>query len=257
MAINVKLEVFEGPLDLLLHLIDVNKIDIYDIPISLITEQYLDYIRQMEEEDMNVASEFLLMAATLLDIKSRMLLPKPEEPGDEPQEDPRDELVRKLLEYKRIRYMSQELREWENEASMRFYRERNIPDEVAAYVPPIDYDALVRDRSLTQLSEVFTDILKRAKNRIDPIRSRFGDIEREEIDMDEKRLYVHAYILEHGRIKFRELLEKQGSRSEIVVTFMVVLELIKSGDLRVSQETLFGEIYLVPGTGKKDGYGQN
>ncbi len=257
MAIHVKLKVFEGPLDLLLHLIDVNKIDIYDIPISLITEQYLDYIRQMEAEDMNIASEFLLMAATLLDIKSRMLLPKPADEEAPEESDPREELVRKLLEYKKIRFMSQELRERENLAALRFYRDRNIPDEVAAYVPPVDYEALLGDTSLTQLSAIFTDILKRARNRIDPIRSRFGDIEREEIDMDEKRLYIHAYILEHGRVNFRELLEKQGSRSEIVVVFMVVLELIKSGDLRVSQDTLFGEIYLLPDTENKDRHEQN
>ena len=99
MAISVKLQVFEGPLDLLLHLIDINKIDIYDIPISLITDQYFEYIRQLQEQDMEVMSEFLVMAATLLRIKSKMLLPK--EPEDESEkEDPREELVERLLEHK-------------------------------------------------------------------------------------------------------------------------------------------------------------
>jgi len=110
MAIQVKLEAFEGPLDLLLHLIDKNKIDIYDIPIVEITQQYLEYIRQMETEDMNVMSEFLLMAATLLDIKCQMLLPK-EVNEDGEEEDPRAELVQKLLEYKMYKYMSFELRD--------------------------------------------------------------------------------------------------------------------------------------------------
>ena len=110
MALEVKLEVFEGPLDLLLHLIEKNKVDIYDIPIVEITEQYLDYIRQMQTEDMNVMSEFLLMAATLLDIKCRMLLPREvNEEGEE--EDPRQELVQQLLEYKMYKYMAQELEE--------------------------------------------------------------------------------------------------------------------------------------------------
>ena len=109
MAISVKLEKFEGPLDLLLHLIEKNKIDIYDIPIVEITAQYLEYIRQMQEEDMNVMSEFLLMAATLIDIKCKMLLPaEVNEDGEE--EDPRAELVQKLLEYKMYKYMSLELR---------------------------------------------------------------------------------------------------------------------------------------------------
>ena len=110
MALSVKLEAFEGPLDLLLHLIDKNKVDIYDIPIVMITEQYMDYIKQMETEDMNVMSEFLLMAATLLDIKCKMLLPaEVNEEGEE--EDPRAELVQKLLEYKRYKYMSYELKD--------------------------------------------------------------------------------------------------------------------------------------------------
>ena len=110
MAIPVKLPVFEGPLDLLLHLIDKNKIDIYDIPIVEITDQYLEYIHQMEREDLDIMSEFMVMAATLLDIKCRMLLPKEvNEEGEE--EDPRAELVQQLLEYKMYKYMSYELRE--------------------------------------------------------------------------------------------------------------------------------------------------
>ena len=105
MAIPVKLQVFEGPLDLLLHLIEKNKVDIYDIPISLITEQYLEYVQAMPKEDLNVVSEFLVMAATLLDIKCKMLLPA-EVKEDEEEIDPRAELVQKLLEYKMYKYMS-------------------------------------------------------------------------------------------------------------------------------------------------------
>ena len=112
MAIVVKLEVFEGPLDLLLHLIEKNKVDIFDIPIVEITDQYLEYVRNMQTEDMNVISEFLLIAATLLDIKCKMLLPKTEtEDGEEDEEDPRKELVEKLLEYKMYKYMSYELKD--------------------------------------------------------------------------------------------------------------------------------------------------
>ena len=121
MGIPVKLEVFEGPLDLLLHLIEKNKIDIYDIPIVEITSQYMEYIRQMEREDLNVMSEFLVMAATLLDIKCRMLLPKEiNEEGEE--EDPRAELVEQLLQYKMYKYMSYELRDRQVDADQYFYR---------------------------------------------------------------------------------------------------------------------------------------
>ncbi len=130
MAIPIKLEAFEGPLDLLLHLIEKNKIDIYDIPIVEITAQYLDYIRQMETNDMNVMSEFLVMAATLIDIKCRMLLPKEvDEEGEE--EDPRAELVQKLLEYKLYKYMSLELRDRQVDAAKNLYREQKLPPEVA------------------------------------------------------------------------------------------------------------------------------
>ena len=126
MAIPVKLEVFEGPLDLLLHLIDKNKVDIYDIPIVEITEQYLDYIRQMESRDMNVMSEFLVMAATLIDIKCRMLLPKEvNEEGEE--EDPRAELVQKLLEYKMYKYMSYELKDRQMDAALTLFKGKTLP----------------------------------------------------------------------------------------------------------------------------------
>ena len=154
MAIQVKLEAFEGPLDLLLHLIDKNKVDIYDIPIVEITEQYLEYIRQMETEDMNIMSEFLLMAATLLDIKCQMLLPKEvDENGEE--EDPRAELVQKLLEYKMYKYMSFELRDKHTDAQKYFYREQYLPEEVAGYKPPLDYEELLGDMTLNKLHEVF------------------------------------------------------------------------------------------------------
>lgn len=121
MGIPVKLEAFEGPLDLLLHLIEKNKIDIYDIPIVEITEQYMEYIRQMQEENLNIMSEFMVMAATLLDIKCKMLLPKEvTEEGEE--KDPREELVQQLLEYKMFKYMSYELRDRMADASRCVYR---------------------------------------------------------------------------------------------------------------------------------------
>lgn len=140
MGIPVKLQVFEGPLDLLLHLIDKNKIDIYDIPIVEITNQYMEYIQAMEKSDLNVMSEFLLMAATLLDIKCRMLLPKEvNEEGEE--EDPRQELVEQLLQYKMYKYMSYELKDRQIEGDMVLYKEPTIPEEVKNYEEPVDLDA--------------------------------------------------------------------------------------------------------------------
>ena len=243
MAIPVKLEVFEGPLDLLLHLIDKNKVDIYDIPIVEITEQYLDYIKKMETEDMNVMSEFLLMAATLLDIKCRMLLPKEvNEEGEE--EDPRAELVQKLLEYKMYKYMSFELRDRQVDAAKNMYREQKLPEEVAAYKPPINYEELVGDMTLNKLHEIFKSMVKKQEDKIDPIRSRYGNIEKEEIDMDAKMLYVEAYAKEHKTFSFRKLLEKQSSKMEIIVTFLIILELMKTGKITISQENIFDDIVI-------------
>lgn len=243
MAIPVKLEAFEGPLDLLLHLIEKNKIDIYDIPIVEITEQYLDYIKQMESRDMNIMSEFLVMAATLIDIKCKMLLPK-EVNEDGEEEDPRAELVQKLLEYKMYKYMSFELRDRQVDAARNLYREQNLPEEVASYRPPVNYEELMGDMTLSRLHEIFKSIVKKQENKIDPIRSQYGNIEKEEIDMDTKMLYVEAYAREHGQFSFRRLLEKQNSKMEVIVTFLIILELMKNGKILISQENIFDDIMI-------------
>lgn len=243
MAIPVKLEVFEGPLDLLIHLIDKNKIDIYDIPIVEITEQYLDYIRQLQGRDMNVMSEFLVMAATLIDIKCRMLLPKEvNEEGEE--EDPRAELVQKLLEYKMYKYMSFELRDRQVDAAKNMYRQQRLPAEVAAYRPPVNYEELVGDMTLSRLHEIFKSMIKKQEEKIDPIRSQYGNIEKDEIDMDAKTLYVEAYAREHRCFSFRRLLEKQSSKMEVIVTFLIILELMKVGKIHISQENIFDDIII-------------
>lgn len=243
MAIPVKLQVFEGPLDLLLHLIDKNKIDIYDIPIVVITEQYLEYIRQMKTEDMNVMSEFLVMAATLLDIKCKMLLPKEvNEEGEE--DDPRAELVAKLLEYKMYKYMSYELKDRQLDAGKALFKPATLPKEVADYRQPIDYDELVGDLTLNKLHEIFKSMIRRQEDKIDPIRSTFGKIEKDEVNMDEKILYVEAMIREHRSFSFRKLLENQSSKMEIIVTFLVILEMMKTGKIDIVQEHIFDDIMI-------------
>ena len=184
MGIPVKLQVFEGPLDLLLHLIDKNKIDIYDIPIVEITNQYMDYIKAMEREDLNVMSEFLVMAATLLDIKCKMLLPK-EVTEDGEEEDPRQELVEQLLQYKMYKYMSYELRDRELDGGRTMYKDPTIPEEVMDYVEPVDLDELLGDLTLATLNRVFQDVIRRQEDKIDPVRSKFGKLEKEEVTVEE------------------------------------------------------------------------
>ena len=243
MSLEVKLQVFEGPLDLLMHLIDKNKIDIYDIPIVTITEQYMEYINAMQRDDMEVTSEFLVMAATLIDIKCKMLLPK-EVNEDGEEEDPRAELVEKLLEYKMYKFMADELKDRQQEADLQWYRTRNIPKEVREYEAPIDFSDLIGDATLSKLNSIFQELLKRQEDKVDPIRSRFGNIEKEEIDMDAKTLYIRTYIREHQRFSFRQLLEKQHSKTEIIVTFLVMLEEMKLGEIEIEQDETFGDIMI-------------
>ena len=251
MGIPVKLEVFEGPLDLLLHLIDKNKIDIYDIPIVEITNQYMEYIRNMQREDLNVMSEFLVMAATLLDIKCRMLLPKEvTEEGEE--EDPRQELVEQLLQYKMYKYMANELKDRQLDADYVLYKKPTIPAEVQEYVEPVDLDRLLGDLTLVRLNEIFQDVMKRQVEKIDPVRSKFGKIEKEEVTLSDKFTYIHSYLKGHKRFSFRQLLEKQHSRMHVVVTFLAILEMMKQGEIRVEQEDTCGEI-MIERTGDTDG----
>ena len=243
MAIPVKLEAFEGPLDLLLHLIEKNKVDIYDIPIVEITNQYLDYIKAMQDADMNVMSEFLVMAATLVDIKCRMLLPK-EVNEDGEEEDPRAELVQKLLEYKMYKYMSFELKDMQLESGFSLCKKETLPDEVKNFRNPIDYTELIGDMNLNKLHEIFNFMMQRKEDKIDPIRSQFGNVEKEEVDMEAKAAYIEMYVAAHKSFSFKNLLEKQHSKVEIIVTFLVILELMKIGKITIVQEDLFDDIKI-------------
>ena len=243
MGIPVKLEVFEGPLDLLLHLIDKNKIDIYDIPIVEITNQYMEYIRNMQREDLNVMSEFLVMAATLLDIKCRMLLPKEvNEEGEE--EDPRQELVEQLLQYKMYKYIAYELKDRELDSDMILYKGPTIPEEVEGYVAPVDLDKLLGDLTLQKLGAIFQEVMKRQTDKIDPVRSKFGKIEKEEVTLTDKFTYIHGYMKDHKKFSFRQLLEKQHTKMHIVVTFLAILEMMKLGEINVRQEETCGDIMI-------------
>ena len=243
MGIPVKLQVFEGPLDLLLHLIDKNKIDIYDIPIVEITNQYMEYIKAMEKEDLNVMSEFLVMAATLLDIKCKMLLPK-EVNEDGEEEDPRQELVEQLLEYKMYKYMSYELKDRELESERVMYKTPTIPQEVMEYEQPVNLDELLEDLTLQKLNHIFKDVMKRQVDKIDPVRSKFGKIEKEEVTVSDKLVFVTDYAREHKKFSFRTLLTKQSSKTQIVVTFLVILEMMKAGKISIEQEQPFDDIVI-------------
>ncbi|MBR2764454.1 MAG: segregation/condensation protein A [Blautia sp.] len=243
MAISIKLSDFEGPLDLLLTLIEKNKVDIFDIPIVQITDQYMEVLHAMEQEDLGLMSEFLVMAATLLDIKCRMLLPAPaQEEGEE--EDPRAELVRKLLEYKMYKYMSYELRERMEEADEIFYKPPSIPKEVLNYREPVDPALLLEGVTLEKLNAVFRSIMKKREDRVDPIRSRFGKIEKEPVSVADRLMQIRDYAKTHDMFSFRQLLKGEKTRTGVVVSFLSILELMKMGYIHVEQDGQFGEIRI-------------
>ena len=229
MDISFRLESFEGPLDLLLHLIEKNKMDIYNIQISTITDQYMAYIAQMGK-DADVMSEFLVMAATLLDIKSRMLLPKQQE-DEENEEDPRQELVQPLLEYKMYKYMSYELKDRAIEASKTLYKASSIPEEVSSYSAPIDLDVFLNGLTAARLKDVFDDVIKRSDEKINRDAEKYRKISRENISLPDRLSYIKRYTTIHRSFSFRKLIEKQATRENIIVTFLAVLELMKNGQL--------------------------
>ncbi|CCY59027.1 segregation and condensation protein A [Clostridium sp. CAG:632] len=243
MSIDVKLQVFEGPLDLLLHLIEKNQVNIYDIPIVTITEQYLEYLGEMQRQDLDVMSEFLVMAATLINIKAKMLLPKEEEEEEE-EEDPRAELVRRLLEYKMYKYAATELKDMELDAAGSIYRSPAIPKEVAEYREEIDPVELCDGLTLNRLNEIFQMVMKKQVEKIDPIRSKFGTIEREEISIEERMDTIRDQVKGLKGISFRTLLEIQASKINVIVTFMAILELMKVGAITVRQDGLFDDIMI-------------
>ncbi|MEY8422458.1 segregation/condensation protein A [Lachnospiraceae bacterium 38-14] len=244
MELSVKLEAFEGPLDLLLHLLEKNKVSIYDIPIVEITNQYLEYIQEMKRQDLNIMSEFLVMAATLIAIKSKMLLPKEEKEEEEEEEDPRAELVQQLLEYKMYKCMSFELKDRQVDAQRVLYKLPTIPPEVEAFEEPVNLEELMADLTLSKLNNIFQSVLRRQENKIDKVRSQFGKIEKEEVSLSDKMTFLEGYAKSHRHFSFRGLLEGQSSKMEVIVSFLAILELMKMGKIAITQENLFDDIAI-------------
>lgn len=241
--ITYHLENFEGPLDLLLHLIEKNKIDIYDIPIIEITRQYLDYISKMECQDLDVVSSFLVMASTLLEIKSKMLLPLvKDENGDEV--DPRAELVKRLLEYKKYKDLGYTLSDFEDDAPNYMLKKPTIPKDVAQYIPSINYDELLQGVDIDRLNQIFIDILKRKEDSYDTMRGGFGTIQKEKLPLKDYIISVMDEVKVKKKFSFRKMLEDKRTKSEVIVTFLAILELMKMGKICISQDKEFGDINI-------------
>ncbi len=244
MSISYKLEKFEGPLDLLLHLIEKQKIDIYDIPISDIANQYLIYMENINKNNLDLCSEFLVMAATLLEIKAKLLLPKEIDEESEEALDPRQELTERLLEYKKFKELASELKKLEIKSEKYLYRAGNIPKEILKYKEPINIEALFKNIDLNLLNKIYIDLLKKEEERIDKQRANFKTIKREKISLEKKLNSILHYININKKFYFNNLLEERQSKPEIVVTFLAILELIKAGKIALKQEKTFSNIEL-------------
>lgn len=232
-SIKFKLNDFEGPLDLLYHLIKVAKIDIKDIFISQITEQYLEFMKDIDEIDMEKAADFTLMAATLLEIKSNKLLPKPEVEGAEPEEDPEQKLYRQLEEYKLFKEVSEKLKVHEDVG--KFYKE---PDQSAG-----EYRYELPDQlNLDALISAFSSLLHRVSVKAETITER--KIEKDRFTVAEKIAQIKDSLLIKSNFKFSELFEADYSKSEIINTFLALLELLKGQVIKVDQSATFGEIEI-------------
>lgn len=231
---SVKLPVFEGPLDLLLHLIRENKIDIYDIPIALITHQYLEYLEIMKELNLDIAGDFLVMAATLIHIKSRMLLPVDEEIPEEEREDPRFELVQRLLEYQAFKEASLALREREMEWSNVFTRLHETED--------IDIES-TGELNLFDLS--LFDLIAAFKRMLEKTPPEAITITRETLTVKDRVAYILEKIEKTEAIRFEDLFDENRSRPRLIVTFVALLEVLRLGLVRVFQERDFGTIWII------------
>ena len=238
MEYKVVLDSFQGPLDILLNLIEKAKIDIYDIPINIITEQYLDYISQMEEFDLELTSEFLLMASTLLQIKSKMLLPSTKEDDEEDERDPREELVLRLLAYKQYKEVASKLREYEEAGLKSFYK------------PQEDLTQFVDDDDL-ELGPLNIDSLFKALNKILERRARnltslnLEEITRDEFTIEECSESILQQLEFNKKIKFSELLHENSSKYEIVSYFLSLLELMRLKGIFVRQDRAFSDIVII------------
>jgi segregation and condensation protein A len=241
--IKIKLQSFEGPLDLLVHLIKKNKVDVYDIPIALITRQYLDYLGLMQELNLDVASEFLVMAATLIHIKSRMLLPRPETATGDPvdDEDPRDLLVRRLLEHERFKAAADLLHDRETLRGAQWTRPDARVEAIAGdeYEPELEVD-------LFSLLSAFKLVLERARER-PPV-----PLPPEEIPIEVRIEQLLERLSETDACGFEDLFEDVNSRPQMIVTFLALLEMIRLKLVRVFQSAQLGAIRIYKRARPKD-----
>lgn len=235
MPYRVQIENFDGPLDLLLFLIRKNEVEIYDIPIADITQQYMEYLEVIELLDLENAGDFILMAATLIRIKVQMLLPRPELEGEE-AEDPREELVRKLLEYQRFKEVAQNL--GEIEVKQRGLYPRSLFEFEFAEAQEAADENPVHEVTLYDLMAVFVEMLKKV-----PPRNQYT-VAQIPVSVEEQSAFIMDYLEKHEKALFTDMLAQFSERIFLIVTFISLLELVRSKQVKLNQSSPFAEIWI-------------
>lgn len=245
MSVNIRLETFEGPFDLLFHLIEKNEIDIYNIPISVVTDQYIDYIDQFEETDMETTSSFLVMAATLIEIKSKMLLPNSKYDVLEDEfnsDDPRYDLVQKLIEYRKYKNVAVFLKDRESEFGKIQFKKQ---DDLNEFVKPIAF----KDQGIQFETDLLVEAVRNIIEKMDRVdmkrKDYFTTLKRDEFTVEMKINFIKTRIINGEKVSFRELFNKASIKSEVIVTFLAVLELLKMKIISIRQEKQFSDIIIV------------
>ena len=233
MSYQIKLEIFEGPMDLLLHLIKKHELDIYSIPIALITQQYLEYIELMKSLDIEIAGEFLVMASTLMHIKSKMMLPPPENPEEEDGVDPQAELIRRLLEYKSFKDAAITFEDKEVLWSKIFTRHPETSSDMSS-----DDEPLLFDFHLFDLLSALKDVMARAPDSL-------FEVTTDTVSITEKISYVLTRLEAVDSVLFIDLFEESNTKPQIIATFLALLELIKTRVIKVFQIEQFGAIRIM------------
>lgn len=242
MPINIKLENFEGPFDLLLHLIKKNQMEIYDIKIFDITEQYLEYLNSMKEMDLEITSEFIVIAATLLEIKSKLLLPQVKNEQEDEGEDPRKELISKLLEYKKYKQISEYMKQKEIEAGVVFTKKPEIIDDFNKE-QTADFDIL-NNINMLDLYNLYAKLMEIYINKSNTENRFSREIPIDRYKIEDKMDYLLLNLNKKERLLFSNIREQCENKIEIVVTFLALLELIKLKNVKIVQQSNFREIYI-------------
>jgi len=232
---NIQLHNFEGPIDLLLYFIRRDELDIYDIPIAKITKEFVDTVEEWERMHLHVAGDFIVMASTLMRIKARLLLPRPELDVDGDIIDPRTELVQQLIDYKRFKNAAEMLKNLSDQRGQKFARQI----EPIIQIDESDIEEnIILDVTLFDLARYFKTAMENM-----PVVSQF-ELSREPVKLEQQKEFIFKYFDGDGKLKFSTVINKLNSRIEMVVTFLAILDLVKEGICRLTQDEVFGDLEL-------------